>query len=251
MSNTAKTVSRYRIMCNTDQKYVYVWSDTPPTVCPDNNAHLIDANTITIIDTISNSQVLIQHDTTGTFGRYRAEGKQISCAPGVTEHDFKWPYDINVFSVGIHCDQDTRGDILDSLISPHTIVGYTTAPIVIGDNTINLSTTASLYLAMGILVDVIDPSTGTSFDFGEITSNITNNVATCENISTVAFNPGCLIRLTLNNIRKYVLGQNGVISLGTVSSYSSTIPKNTTVRVRYQNNGTVTKLFNFYFQFYY
>ena len=36
----------YRLVCTTEQKFKYVWSDTPPTVCPTDPTHTIDTNTI-------------------------------------------------------------------------------------------------------------------------------------------------------------------------------------------------------------
>lgn len=40
------TVYRYRVHCLTDGKYEYVLASTPPTQCPVNPAHTIDANSI-------------------------------------------------------------------------------------------------------------------------------------------------------------------------------------------------------------
>ena len=40
----SKTVYYYKLYCETDSKWEYVWSETPPTQCPTNTAHTIDAD---------------------------------------------------------------------------------------------------------------------------------------------------------------------------------------------------------------
>jgi hypothetical protein len=42
-------VYKYRVFCTTDNKYLYLWSDTEPTTCPENNTHTIDANETQIV----------------------------------------------------------------------------------------------------------------------------------------------------------------------------------------------------------
>lgn len=51
MSNL--TVYNYRIWCVTEQAYVYVWSTTEPTTCPNNNGHTIDSSQTTIVNEVS------------------------------------------------------------------------------------------------------------------------------------------------------------------------------------------------------
>ncbi|ARR74927.1 hypothetical protein SAGO17_0007 [Mimivirus AB-566-O17] len=47
------TLNRYRIYCTTETVYTYVWDESTPTVCPNNNGHSIDSSLTTIIDTIT------------------------------------------------------------------------------------------------------------------------------------------------------------------------------------------------------
>jgi hypothetical protein len=44
----SKSVNKYRIFCNTENKYTYRWDDAVPTKCPIDGAHTIDTNTISI-----------------------------------------------------------------------------------------------------------------------------------------------------------------------------------------------------------
>lgn len=54
-----KKILYYRIYCNTETSYVYTWKETTPTVCPNNNAHSINTNTISVLDVVNSA--------TGTF----------------------------------------------------------------------------------------------------------------------------------------------------------------------------------------
>lgn len=44
---------KYRLWCNTESKAFEVWSETPPTLCPTDGSHLIDEDSIVIIDSIT------------------------------------------------------------------------------------------------------------------------------------------------------------------------------------------------------
>ena len=50
-------VNYYRVYCQTESNYVYKWDTTTPSTCPNNITHTIDSNTITIIDTVSTTNV--------------------------------------------------------------------------------------------------------------------------------------------------------------------------------------------------
>lgn len=45
------TVNKYRVWCNVDSKYEYVWAETEPTTCPV-LGHEIDTDVTTIVDSV-------------------------------------------------------------------------------------------------------------------------------------------------------------------------------------------------------
>lgn len=47
----AKTLYQYRIWCNTESAYVYRWTETQLTICPNNNGHTIDGSQTKIVAT--------------------------------------------------------------------------------------------------------------------------------------------------------------------------------------------------------
>lgn len=53
------SVHRYRVFCETEQTNMYTWDTLQPTVCPNNNTHTINSNSIVIVDNINTSQTEI------------------------------------------------------------------------------------------------------------------------------------------------------------------------------------------------
>jgi hypothetical protein len=51
------TVNKYSIYCNTEAATVHVWAESEPTVCPNNNGHTIDTESISIVDTVKSNFV--------------------------------------------------------------------------------------------------------------------------------------------------------------------------------------------------
>ena len=47
------TITKYRIWCVDDDRWIETWSETEPTGCPENVAHAIDTTKTSIIDTVS------------------------------------------------------------------------------------------------------------------------------------------------------------------------------------------------------
>ena len=67
------TVYKYRIYCTVDQQWEYVWDTAPPSVCPINSIHTINANSISTEDIIQVAKV----DSTDT--PYKIKQNSIFC----------------------------------------------------------------------------------------------------------------------------------------------------------------------------
>jgi hypothetical protein len=61
------TVNKYRVWCDTDSKYEYVWAETAPTACPTDTGHTIDTSKTSIVESRGDDFVDISnvHDETG------------------------------------------------------------------------------------------------------------------------------------------------------------------------------------------
>ena len=51
------TVQLYRMRCTTENAYVTVWGETPPTTCPNNTAHVLDQSSIAAIQTVPKERI--------------------------------------------------------------------------------------------------------------------------------------------------------------------------------------------------
>jgi hypothetical protein len=51
-------LNQYRVWCNVEAAYVYVWANVEPVVCPNNNAHAIDTNSTTIIESLNPEKII-------------------------------------------------------------------------------------------------------------------------------------------------------------------------------------------------
>jgi hypothetical protein len=60
------TVNKYRIFCETESAYKTVWGEEVPTLCPSDTAHTIDTDTITIVDTVTQNDVVVKSQTTNS-----------------------------------------------------------------------------------------------------------------------------------------------------------------------------------------
>ncbi len=65
--STQTYLNRYRVWCETDSEYKYSWSETPPTVCPENGGHGITSSKTSIIQTLKAYKV----DTDNSPYKYR------------------------------------------------------------------------------------------------------------------------------------------------------------------------------------
>ena len=88
------SVYKYRIYCNDESTYNYVWNTTPPTTCPNNNTHVIDNTTITVVDSISNDEQKLNVDiferlkvvnATTVYSNHNAFGAKSICHDNRTD----------------------------------------------------------------------------------------------------------------------------------------------------------------------
>lgn len=57
------SVYRYRLFCETEQANVYTWNTLQPTICPNNNTHTINTESITVVDNINTTDTRITNFT--------------------------------------------------------------------------------------------------------------------------------------------------------------------------------------------
>ena len=118
------TVYKYRIYCNTDNKWEYVWSETAPTTCPTNTAHSVNSTSVSVVETSSTSVVEIKEESTPTGGHFSSTTVSFDCPPNTTTgQDTSWPINISALNVDFITDESQRGDIVEMMVGKNTIIG--------------------------------------------------------------------------------------------------------------------------------
>ena len=64
-------VYKYRIYCNTEGGYKYIWSTGPPTTCPTNDTHFVDSNSAVIIDKLNVNEYAVNNLPLTAFDEVR------------------------------------------------------------------------------------------------------------------------------------------------------------------------------------
>jgi hypothetical protein len=238
------SVNYYRLFCVVEQIFVYCWGVSEPTVCPNNSEHTSITN-CSILDTVSKQEVLIQQDIGTTQGMYRAESKCIQVPANTTvDSDYTWPFDINVSRVFFNTLETHTNDVINTYIAPDTTIGVLVSSVVTGANTFIVSGTE--YLKKGYLIKIGTEELGQA-----ITINQTNGTITTESPTTVDLTPGSLVKISVNNIRNFIIGAPGNTRFQSSGSNSAVIPAGTVVRLRYQNNSSDAKEFHFGYEYLY
>lgn len=247
----SRQVHKYRVYCNTEQSYKFVWSDTTPTTCPSNNQHTIDDVTITIIDSITTSSVNILQESIPTGGNYRVEGRKMTIAANSTQtEDLSFPYQLSVLTITLTTDDGNEDDILNCFLAPNTTIGVLTQSASQGSSTIHVSPTVVENIKIGYRVSVIE--TGEILDLGEcIAIDKVNNTLTLENVTQQTFSPGSYVQMTINNVKNLVLKGNANYELARKTIGSSSLPPGIVVRVQYQNLGNTPKKFFYSYEYMY
>lgn len=120
-------IHKYRIFCQTEEKFVYKWDDKIPNVCPNNDSHMINDN-IVIVDTLrSNSvEIIEEKDNSGdkTMGRFRSNGIYFDINNDEEVICFSWVYPIAALNIKISPVLENIGDNIECKIFPASFLCY-------------------------------------------------------------------------------------------------------------------------------
>lgn len=237
----SETVYKYRCYCNTELAYVYTWATSEPTVCPNNNTHSIDTNSIAIVETVSTTTVKASEDSDGYFETGHIVMNIPSGAPGdVTEHDVTWPMDVILWRTLITPTTDMVGDEVSVLASPETIVGVVTAPVSIGNTTLTVNSTVTDNVERGFLITLYDGVNknvlGRCTAVDKIGGTITVQTAT-----TNSFAPGTPVKISIYTLNGVHFIDTNTIDIGLKGMKGKMITSGLILRVYYTNNSATAK----------
>jgi len=236
------TINKYRILCNTESAYRYVWAEEEPTVCPSGVAHNIDSDNIAIVEhyTDQDVQAYIVEEDVRTGGHYQSRFVLLSISgSGWTELDVSWPIPVSLLSGDYTtCSGAEKGDEIEAVVAPDTIIGTVTSGVSVSGSVIEVSQTVIDNTAVGFYLKLDD---GTNVnELGRVLSIDTDNLTvTVENAATDSFSPSTptYVKQTVKFITDSVLEGPGGHALGRTKIGASYIPENTVLRLRYKNNG--------------
>ena len=241
----APAILQYRIYCNTESQNVYQWGQTPPTTCPNNTAHSVNLNSISITDEQGPSLFSIKEENTPTGGNYGIQSETINATAGpnvTTSLQFSWPFDISVLAIYLLPNSSNAGDTLTITVGADTVYGITTQDIPAGTTIIPVSASAMSNIAKGYYVTLSDNVNADSLARVTAIDSI-NNTITCEMQTVHAFSASrpTQVQVSIIPVNGIELVSNLQYVIGMKKIGASFIPANTIVNVDYVNNTVIPK----------
>ena len=245
-------IYKYRVYCQTENAFVTIWNTTPPTVCPNNIAHTIDNNSVTIIEKISSTSVkIIQSEPGFTNGFYKVEGFSLTIpANSSAIKDISWPYNIAVMTINLQPSTENTGDYINAYAGPDTTIGVNTETIGQNVSVINVNSTVLQNIKLGYTVSVVNNTQ--NINMGECIAIDTNNSRiTCNIVASEGIGPGSYIKVSRQIMKNITFTSNNIINLANKNVSSTSFPANTIARLIYTNNSIIKKTFYYNIEYVY
>jgi len=124
------TVYKYRVFCIDDDRDEYVWSETEPTVCPENHTHSINPVKTRVVDVREPNLLTIQEESVPTGGRFACRTLKVTSPAGQTvSASVSFPFPISALSLSFTTVAVHQGNILEMGVSKNTIIGAITGVV--------------------------------------------------------------------------------------------------------------------------
>ncbi len=233
------TINNYKLWCNDESAYVYVWNNEDPTVCPNVNTHSINVSSISIIENVDENEVIINEEPSNkTGGHFRVVSQAFDAPASVTTtYDFSYPIKMGVLAIEVPTNDNQEGDVMTCVIAPNTNVGAITADVIIGQTVLNVSQTVTDNVDIGYYITITD---GTNTDELEqvISIDKANGTITVETATINAFlaSTPTYIQVTMCYMHEWEIGRSWVYEFGSSKIGASVADENTIVRIIYKNN---------------
>lgn len=248
------SVNKYRIYCNTESAWTEGYGISAPTKCYTDTSHIVNANSVQVLEEISNSVVVVKEETTPTGQHFASKIITIDAlgpTGTVTVVDHSFPIPINMLNIFYTTCPDHDGDLLSAEVAPDTIIGILSAGVTSGIQTgITVSQTVIDNIALGYHIGL---NTGvTSQNLGQCTGIDTNNLMiNTEFPTTISYDEGTYVQMSIKMMHDYELTGNERRELGAYKIGSSYVPANTIGRLSYTNNNGLPKKFRFGIEYLY
>lgn len=248
------TINKYRIWCNTDSKWEYVWGENAPTKCPTNTTHTIDATKTAIVDKITEHLMTIREENVITGGHYQACFHEIIVSSGVGEtiYDVTFPHPVSLLAAEWTNTSAIAGDEIQFTVSPDTTIGAIASGVASGVSIIPVQQSVIDNVQIGYRCELYSASG--VHQLGRITEKDSNNkTVTAEFATTQSFSTlwPTYFRMNIDMVRRSTLAGQGRVQLGDAKIGGSYIPAETTLRACYANNNGQAKTLVFALEYLY
>lgn len=246
-----KTIYKYRYFCTSENMFKTVWSDTKPTKCSESADHLIDIDSITIIDQVSQNTIQIQNDPNNTKGHYMLDGVILN-VPSHSNYQYaiSYPFSISCCSVYCYPTQSNLGDSVDCYFSFPGI--HPSSNISIGQSNIYVSQQFSVVADRGF--DIMMTNSSNMQSLGriiDINENVSTSTLTTEFAASNVFlsNDDLYMRVYFVRNLHFPVQSKYVIGQGTLNG--TYIPSHTPIYIDYKNNDSKAKQMTFHIEYTY
>jgi hypothetical protein len=238
-------IRKYKCRCAVDNKWVEIWSEQPPTVCPENSAHAIIADLTVEIDQVSKSVLKIQEESVATGGHIGISTINIdvlaSDVGAVSSFPITWEnIQTSVMGMTLAVEEFMRGDFIDVYFTYRRPIGALATTLPIGSTQVPINPAVMHMIFVGCKISLFDGVSNN--ELGQIKSlNAISNTAELSFPTTVEFGPGTGVLLTVHSVRNYRMGAPGQHIWGGRVVGGMAVPPDTTVLINYTNNSGLAK----------
>ena len=248
-------VNEWRIYCNTESTWSYGWladGSAEPTACFNNTTHIVNPNSPSIVNSISQDIVKISQEKISTQGNFRNETFSFTVAGNTTTtSSIQFPFTVSILAVILQVSSSNIGDVYSARLDPG-IYGTITSNLASGVNIVPIDSTIINYFNVGYNIQLTRLSDSTIQDLGYVTAIDKNaNTVTVENATTQNFNSGDKVAISVIGIKNMILVNTGTVSVGRSVLGSTYIPPSATVYSEYTNNTSSSKTFVYSLEYLY
>lgn len=233
---------------------VMLWSQEPPTLCPNDHVNrTLDTSLTSIVTSISTNKVNIEDNSPGY---YQQTTLKLSIPAGnagdITNHDFSWPTEIYVMKTQLMPESEHKLDEINVVAAPNTVIGAVIQPANIGDEYVYI--TPATFSSPNVIngLDV-------TFKNGGVTEDKIIELMDSDNFRiklasplTQTFNAGTYLFMNLHIIKNLVISSDKFIyESGTKGIQNKHLPAKTILRFFYKNNSGTAKDVHIIFEYKY
>lgn len=254
------TLNSYSVYCITENTtvYSYGYQEAPPTVCPHDNTHTIDTNTIQVINTYqipSYIRVIDRSETGGNVLAYGVTATFGTTTPG-TVQEFEvtsLPMTVRILNLSINPGEENLYDCFSMFGAPNTEVGALTATLNSGSNTIQVNDTAYANTSIGYKIGITGGGNNESFPFVTGKETLAGPIyqLTLSSNAVNTYASGSLVDISIPRIINYHITSNNPIVIADKAPGTSLTPPNMSAKFYYTNNDGKAKILNIVFDVFY